>query len=80
MDKPPTIDDLRKLIGTPIHQGKCVVEAQPEGDWIIMFPDGTVSSAQTKKIAERACRAWFTNNLKERSKVQAAIGLIEWRT
>lgn len=78
MDTSPTLDDIRKLIGTPIHQGKCVVEAQTEGDWLIMFPDGSITSAQTKKAAVRACRKWFKENLKEQKK--AAIGLIEWRT
>lgn len=60
----------------PVQQGKVVAEADGDG-WLIMFPDGTVDSAGSRKAVERKAKKWFETNLPDKS---IGIGSIEWRS
>lgn len=59
------------------RQGRIVIERDSEfGDYLLMSPDGSVTYAKTKRIAEAKARAWFKENV-ESGKI--GLGIIEWR-
>lgn len=57
-------------------QGTVVIERDGRG-YLMMFPDGTVESARSRKAAEHKARKWFYQHLPEKA---IGIGTIEWRT
>jgi len=70
-DSPMTADEKGNASE---NQGKVVCEEDNEG-WMVMTPDGEVTHAKTRAIAERYAKSWFARNLKS----EVGVGKIEWR-
>lgn len=62
-----------------VGQGLTVIEPDDEGGYLIMYPDGTIGHAVTRRAAERKVKHWYKCNLGP-SGMKMGIGRIEWRT
>jgi len=69
--------EILAILGKPRALGKCVCEAQAKGGFLIMFPDGTIEFAKSRKQADKKCRDWFAADVDSKG---VGVGIIEWRT
>lgn len=58
-------------------QGLAVVD-EAGGDWLVMFPDGTVKAMLNRKRAEKAAADWFAKDAKEK-RLKVGMGMTETR-
>jgi hypothetical protein len=56
-------------------QGKAIVQ-NVNGDWMVMFPDGTMKAFALRAAAEHAAANWFRRDAKRR-KLGVGVGVTE---
>jgi len=69
-----TREELMKDV-TVQEQGTVIVERDGDG-FLMMFPDGTIEGAGTRRAVDRKAKIWFAKHLNEKS---IGVGRIEWR-
>jgi hypothetical protein len=57
------------------YQGKCVVDTNDAGEFLVMTPDGYVVPRLTRTEAEKECRKWFKKHV---PKEAIGVGEIDW--
>jgi hypothetical protein len=57
------------------NQGRSHI-AKVDGDWMVVFPDGSLRAFATYPEAERAAQAWFRRNARK-LKLPIGVGMIE---
>lgn len=59
----------------PKFQGRCIVEEQVSGEFLVMTPDGDVWLVADRDAAEAKCKTWFRRH----NRTGFGVGVIEWR-
>lgn len=57
------------------NQGKIQI-ANIDGDWMVVFPAGTMKAFATREAAEEAARTWFKSDAKKR-RLPIGVGITE---
>lgn len=59
------------------QQGKVIAEWDDiDSHWLVMFPDGTILSASTKRTTDRLARKWFRDHKTDGT---IGVGEVEYR-